>query len=224
MYIFIDESGDLGFDFEKKGLSNFFTITALVCKNDRVIKEFGYAVKRTRRNVIPGKQRSLNEFKGSNLSLRVKKYFLKQSPKKDWEIYSVTIRKKDFKHLINTKKHGERLYNSLARVVVQNIPVSEETTFVKIVIDKSKDDKGVKTFNHYIALHLESALPMECKLKIQHMESHKDICLQCVDMFCWGINNKYEKDDSSWYQTFEKFIKQNKFIKKERRSLSLPNS
>ncbi len=38
-YIFLDESGDLGFDFTKKRISKFFVITFLICENKRQIEK-----------------------------------------------------------------------------------------------------------------------------------------------------------------------------------------
>ena len=34
MFIFLDESGDLGFDFKTKSPTNMLTITLLVCKSN----------------------------------------------------------------------------------------------------------------------------------------------------------------------------------------------
>jgi len=176
MYIFIDESGDLGFDFTKKLTSEFFTITALVCENDRTLKEIGYAFKRTRKNKIKHSRNVFSEFKGTNLPLSTKAYLIKQFPKKGWSIYSIIVRKKDYKHTIKTKEQKERLYNRLAALVVETIPMPEDLDFFKITIDKSKNDSDMKQFNHYIKIYLEGSLPIQTQLSIQHVDSQKDLC------------------------------------------------
>jgi hypothetical protein len=38
-YILLDESGNLGFDFNKKGTTNYFLITFLFCENKRPIEK-----------------------------------------------------------------------------------------------------------------------------------------------------------------------------------------
>ena len=38
-YIFLDESGDLGFDFSKPKTSRYFIITCLLCVNKRPIEK-----------------------------------------------------------------------------------------------------------------------------------------------------------------------------------------
>ena len=81
MHIFIDESGDLGFDFKKPGTSKKFTISLLVCENDQTHKAIKKAVTQTLRRKISNKKRKgFNELKGSKTALSVKKYFLTLMP------------------------------------------------------------------------------------------------------------------------------------------------
>jgi hypothetical protein len=40
MYIFADETGDLGFNFQKSKTSKFFTIAALVCEDIRTVRAY----------------------------------------------------------------------------------------------------------------------------------------------------------------------------------------
>ncbi|MCL6472715.1 MAG: DUF3800 domain-containing protein [Firmicutes bacterium] len=62
-YLYLDESGDLGFDFINKNPSRFFTVTILATegiKNNRFIKK---AVKATLKRKLnpPGKRKRLVE-------------------------------------------------------------------------------------------------------------------------------------------------------------------
>src|SRR5574337_1125955 len=50
MFIYLDESGDLGFDFSKKKTTKKFVITLLVCNSESARKEFAKAVRRTLKN------------------------------------------------------------------------------------------------------------------------------------------------------------------------------
>jgi hypothetical protein len=76
MFIFLDESGDLGFDPNKNN-SRHFTITLLVCEDKQVQDQIKKAVKRTLKNKInhKAKKRIVEEIKGTGTSLEVKKYF-----------------------------------------------------------------------------------------------------------------------------------------------------
>lgn len=57
MSIFIDESGDLGFNFDKKGTKPFFVIGALVCNNVNAYKGIQRAVERTLKNKLRKKSK-----------------------------------------------------------------------------------------------------------------------------------------------------------------------
>jgi hypothetical protein len=50
LYIYLDESGDLGFDFANKKPSRYFVMTALVCKNKQSSQIILQAVRRTLKN------------------------------------------------------------------------------------------------------------------------------------------------------------------------------
>ena len=82
MLIFIDETGDLGFDFTKKGTSSHFVITALVLSDHHQRKALENGVARTiRRKINVGKKakkRPAQELKGRRTSLEVKQYFWRQ--------------------------------------------------------------------------------------------------------------------------------------------------
>lgn len=51
-YIFLDESGGLGFDFSKKRTTKFFVITLLFSKSDRAIEKCVRATHRSLRKKI----------------------------------------------------------------------------------------------------------------------------------------------------------------------------
>jgi len=80
-YLYLDESGDLGFDFENKSPSQYFTITILALRTPVNNRSLINAVKKTlRRKLTPkGKRKRIAaELKGSRTSLEVKKYFFRQ--------------------------------------------------------------------------------------------------------------------------------------------------
>ena len=58
MHIFLDESGDLGFDFTSRKPSKFFTITLLVCKDKHSLDTIEIAVYRTIKNKLIPKAKS----------------------------------------------------------------------------------------------------------------------------------------------------------------------
>ena len=208
MIIFLDESGDLGFDFTKEGTTHYFTVTLLVVKDEQQSKLIKRAVKRTLKSKILRKRKKdpqYKELKGSHTSLLVKKYFLKQLKDCSFGIYTIALEKKRvFRDL---KRVPERLYNYLARKVIDQLPFHEELLRVTLVIDKSKGKRQVKEFNRYLKGQIQGVISPKIILEIDHSLSHAEKGLQAVDMFCWGIFRKYEFNDDIWYGFFVDKIK-----------------
>lgn len=203
MIIFLDESGDLGFDFKKEGTTHFFVVTLLVVKEENQTKLLRRAVERTLKNKIlrKMKKRVKNiELKGSATALAVKKYFLDQLKDCHFGIYTIALEKRKVFH--DLKRVPDRLYNYVARKVIDQIPFNEELHRVALVIDKSKSKKGVKEFNRYVRGQLQAIIAPSVLLEIDHLSSDAEKGLQAVDMFCWGIFRKYEFNDDIWYQLF----------------------
>ncbi len=114
MFIYLDESGDLGFDWTKAKTSRFFVITLLVCDGNQVQKGFKKAVRRTLRNKLNHKKnnkRIVHELKGEKVSLAIKGYFQRHVPDAGWRLYSVTLNKSRVNADLQTRQGKKKLYN-----------------------------------------------------------------------------------------------------------------
>src|SRR3990167_7049144 len=93
-YVYIDESGDLGFDFTHLKTSHYFIMTALVCQSSHLQRAITRAMKKTIKNKVTER---IHELKGSNTSLSIKCYFYKHiCDYLGWDIYAVIVDKKFF--------------------------------------------------------------------------------------------------------------------------------
>jgi len=210
MIIYLDESGDLGFDFTKKGTAQYFIITVLVCKTKLSVMRIRKSIIRTRRNRLG---QSIQELKGTNTSLDVKQYFLNHINNNDWEIYTVILNKRRVNQKLRTHIGKKKLYNFLSRILIEKIDFPEDISTLTLVVDKMKNKYEIKDFNQYIENQLESRLPLNCLLYIYHQDSREDTGVQAVDMFCWGISRKYIWKDYSWYKCFkDKIIDENLYL------------
>ena len=204
-FLYLDESGDLGFDFVNKKPSKFFTITILALSSVEKNRALINAVKHTLERKLKKKklQRiTTQELKGYKTSLEVKKYFYNQISDLKFRLYSLTLNKK--RVYAKLTKEKERIYNYLARLVLDKIPFEQASTRVELIVDKSKGKPEVKEFNSYIIRQLQGRLDPNVPLDIYHYLSHENLGLQAVDMFCWGMFRKYEKKDLSWFNVFSK--------------------
>lgn len=201
LYLYLDESGDLGFDFFGKKPSKHFTVTVMLVYGVENIKKIAKVVKKTRQRKLSNSK----ELKGSKQSIEVKKYFYRHIESIPFEIYALTLNKKRVSKYLTEKK--ERVYNFVARKVLDVIPFANASVRISLVIDKSKNKKEIKEFDNYLVRQLSGKIDPQISLDINHHLSHEDLPLQAVDLFSWGIFRKYEKNDIEWFDVFSSKIK-----------------
>lgn len=206
-YLYLDESGDLGFDFVNKKPSKFFTITILVIKGNIQNRLLFKAVKKTlRRRLNPrGKRkRIVAELKGTKTTLEVKKYFYEQVKSLNFNIYAITLNKRRlYEYLIKNKS---RVYNFIARNVLDQISFKEAKIKVELIIDKSKSKPEIVEFNSYIRRQLEAELDPKIPLNMYHLSSLESGGLQAADMFSYGIFEKHERRRMDWLNIFKEKV------------------
>jgi len=206
LIIYLDESGDLGFDFKKKKTSNKFVITLLVCNGKDASDGFRKAVRRTLKNKLNHKKsgkRFIKELKATETTIAIKEYFYRHVPVKGWKLYSVTLNKRRVDKSLRTVQGKKKLYNFLARFLLEKVDLSNPGNAVTLVLDKCKNKEDISDFNNYVENQLEALLPLNIPLNIYHERSHENTGLQAVDLFCWGFYRKYEWRDMLWYNVFK---------------------
>jgi len=205
VFIFLDESGDLGFDFENKRPSQKFVITLLVCDNRKAVAGFKTAVRKTLRNKINHRKKNkriVDELHATSDSISTKKYFYQKIQNTDWKIYTVALNKQRVYEHLTSKAGRKKLYNFLANFLLRQIDLSAANPAVTMVVDKCKSKDEIEDFNQYLVNQLEARLPLNIPLIISHEDSKANTGLQAVDSFCWGIYRKYEHRDLEWYRVF----------------------
>ncbi len=206
MIIYLDESGDLGFNFSKPKTSRKFVITLLVCDGADSAEGFRKAARRTLKNKLNHKKRNsrvIQELKGTGTTLTIKQYFYRQVPANGWRIYTVALNKVRVEENLQTKYGKKKLYNFLARFIIEQVDLNNAAPAVTLVMDRCKNKEEIKDFNGYVANQLESLLLLNVPLNIYHESSQENAGLQAVDLFCWGIYRKYEALDLEWYQLYQ---------------------
>ncbi len=199
LYLYLDESGDLGFDFSNDKTTKFFTVTVMLLKGFDNNRRLINVVKKTIKRKLP----NTHELKGSNTSIEVKRYFYDSisSIMLPFCIYTLTFDKGKLADLRNKKNI---MYNFMVKTLIDKIPDIKTATSTELIIDKSKNKLAIENFNKYIIGQSELK---ECCHKIRHSKSHENYGIQAVDLFSWGIFRKYEQKDLQWYNIFETNIK-----------------
>jgi hypothetical protein len=193
-HLYLDESGDLGFDFVNKKPSRYFTISILVVKSQEHNRTLINSVKHTlKRKLTKELKNHTIELKGAKTSLAIKKYFFQQIHTLPFEVYCLTFDKRIlFDRLVKDK---ERIYNYIARRVLDKIPFEKASSAIELIVDKSKNMVEIAEFNSYILRHLQGRITPKVPLQIFHRRSHENYGLQAVDIISWSVFRKYEKQD-----------------------------
>jgi hypothetical protein len=208
LYLYLDESGDLGFDFQNKYPSKYFTITILTFRGTDINRKFGYAVRKTlarRLNQKNHRKHIVAELKGAHTTLSVKEYLYKQIQNLDFNIYAITL---DKQKMLPYAENKMDLYNYAVKLVIDKIPPEKiDSPQIEFIIDKSKDRTEIAKFDEYIRQNVLARISLKVKLHIYHENSQKQKGLQIVDLFCWGIFQKYEHSNTAWLNKFREKIK-----------------
>lgn len=204
LIIYLDESGDLGFDFDNTKTSRYLVITLLVCYDDETNANTIRSVRNTLKNKVT---KNIHELKGSFLALPIKKYFLYQMRKCSGWYLSVAIADKKSWLRNHRANHNHELkkkvlYDEIAKCVFSQLTDIETAHYVDIVIDKSKNKDEINEFDAAILAAIKNRINTSAKLTIRHRSSHEELGLQAVDVFCSGLGRKHEKNDLTWYSEF----------------------
>lgn len=214
-YLYLDESGDLGFDFVNKKPSKFFTVSILAVSCRDANKKLFKAAKVTLRrklNSSKHQKRMVQELKGTGTTIDIKKYFYSKVKDVKFGIYSVTLNKKKLYDKLTKDK--ARVYNYISRKVLDKIPFEKNNgDRVQLILDKSMAKPEIAEFNSYIRRQLEGRISPDTPLDIYHWLSHENFGLQAADLFCWGIFQKYERENTEWFDVYKsKVIFEEQFL------------
>ncbi len=210
-YLYLDESGDLGFDFVNKAPSKFFTITILVVEGTENNRAIINSVKKTIARKLHPKSRSsvtIAELKGYGTPIAVKKYFYKHAVKTPFSLFSVTLNKQQTFDELTKEKH--RIYNYISRLVFDAIPLENAQARVKLIIDKSKNVPQIEEFNSSVINQLQGRVNPQIPIDIHHRSSVEEYGLQAADIFSWGIFRKYENGDCEWFDEYSSRVQYDK--------------
>lgn len=204
LIIYLDESGDLGFDFKNTKTSQFLIIALLVCYDQDANANTLRSIKKTLKNKV---SQNKNELKGSALALPIKKYFLGQMRKcSNWYLSAAIADKKTWLRNHKANNHYELkkkvLYDEIAKRVFSQLTDIDSATHIDIVIDRSKNKGEIGEFDSAVIAAVRDRINKNAYLSIRHSSSQEELGLQAIDVFCSGLGRKYEKNDLVWYTEF----------------------
>ena len=204
-FIYLDESGDLGFN---KGSSKYFVIffIAMNTKTNLVLKRNIIKVKEKHKI---GKDIEIKANK-SNHSLRVD--VLKEICSLPIEIYSITTKKQGINKSL--RKDTNIFYNYMVNLIL--VPYIERSKISNLCLIAdlriNKVSKGMR-FGDYLKykLFFENSL-YNVKLDIEYLDSLTSYGLQAVDFIANSIFKSYEQANDSYCKALRGIIIEDKHL------------
>jgi len=202
-YIYLDESGDLGFDFTKKRTTKYFIITILFAPNYRivqkVVRQVHAMVKRTHKD----SGRIMHAYREKPVTIQ---RLLRKLVEKDIKVMCIYLNKQK----VYTRLQDEKavLYNYVTNILLDRIlsrKLINTADKVTLVASRKETSKFLnQNFRDYLQMQVTANhhLPIEIKIKTPHEEK----CLQAVDFVSWSIFRKYEYGDDTYYNYIKDVI------------------
>ena len=197
-YIFLDESGDLGFDFKKKKTSKFFVITFLFAKDKRVVERMVKKIfKGFSKLEVKNHHGVLHAYKEAPRTRQKLLNMVRENNKSNVIVIYLNKRK------VYSKLQDEKqiLYNYVTNILLDRvctkklIPIDEK---IFLVASRRETNKFLnQNFKAYLKSQMRNNHKLDIDIEIKSPTQEKS--LQVVDMLSWSVFRKYEHGDESYY-------------------------
>lgn len=200
----MDESGDLGFNFKKKGTSKNFIITALIVLGPKTPLE--KIVEKTHRQLAKSRQRRIGVLHSFREKPLTRRRLLSRLAEQDHHIIVIILNKEK----VHTKLQDEKpvLYNFVTNILldrIQNKKLFPTDGSVELIASKRETNRFLnQNFKDYLANQAKSNHNKELKVTIKTPSEEK--ILQATDFVSWAIFRKYETGDSTYYRLIKSKI------------------
>jgi len=202
MYIYLDESGDLGFG---GGGTEYFTIAFIILEDPVPFKR---CIKRIKEKYnIPQNV----ELKGNNTRNSIKRDLLQRLCRLNTEIHAITVKKEN----VNEKLRSDTniLYNYMVGLsLVERVLREPRNSNIVIQVDRriTSVTSGFR-FKDYLKLKIwYEAERRDLNMNIHELESHKSYAIQGIDIICNSVFRKYSVRDYSLFNIIASKVKGDK--------------
>ncbi len=189
MLVFIDDSGDTGFKFER-GSSRYFVISLLIFDDDLEAEKMSVAIKQLKRDIGMGDH---EEFKFNKSRNKNRELFLQTINQFSFRIRSLVVEKEV---LYSPELHKKESF--YAYFIKQVLKFSGSKILdAKVRIDGSGDRVFKKNFISYLRKELNSQDTVIMK-QCRFVDSKSDVLIQAIDMIAGAIRRSYEDRENKF--------------------------
>lgn len=195
-YIFLDESGDLGFDFRKSKTSKYFVISFLFTKDknrlERVVKKVYKSFTRKEFKHHSGVLHAYKETRKTRIKT------LQLLIKEDIAILVIYLNKRKVYTRLQEEKHV--LYNYVANILLDRIYTKKLLPLslpIYLIASRRETNKFLNdNFKNYLENQVHHTHKIKITIEIKSPSQEK--ALQIVDMVSWAMFRKIEHQDESY--------------------------
>lgn len=196
-YLYLDESGDLGFDFSKHGTSKYFVIGIIAIYNKRhgekIIKKIFTGFTKTEIKRHAGMLHCYKETPQTRIKLFNK---LKEN-----KIPVLVIYLKKSKVYTKLQDEKQVLYNYVTNIILDRIftkrlvPSFQD---VCLIASRRETNKFLNlNFKDYLSRQVKNNHGIHISIEIKPPQEEKN--LQIADFVSWAVFRKYEFEDDFYY-------------------------
>lgn len=196
-YIFLDESGDLGFNPKKKN-SQFFIITVIFTKDKKLLEK---AVKK----IHKGLRKKVKKLSGGILHAYkekpiTRKRLLRSIVSNDCKLMAIYLNKTKVYTKLQNEKHV--LYNYVVNILLDRIMTKkhlDKTKPITLIAAKRETTKFLnENFKDYLQKQIKEKHKSTLTILIKNPSEEKS--LQATDFVSWAFFRKYEQKDEEYYR------------------------
>jgi len=206
-YIFMDESGDLGFDFSKKKTSKCFIVSFLFINSDLKRKQTEKIVKKIFKSFTPKEVK----FHGGTLHAhkekpKVRNKVLTMLSSLDVSLMYICLNKKNVYTSLQDEMH--LLYNYVTNILLDRISkkkILSKNAKIHLIASQRETNKFLnRNFKGYLEKQAKNKHSLNVQVQIKPFYSEK--CLQIVDFASWAFFRYREFGDNSYRNLISKLL------------------
>jgi len=202
-YIFLDESGDLGFKSSKTS-SKHFVISILFIKNKKPLEKIAKKVHSMLRKKVKRLSGGvLHCYKEKPVT---RKRLLQYVSKQDCRIMTIWLNKSKVYTKLKNEKHV--LYNYVVNILLDRIMTRKYLSSRKPIVLVASKRETSKFLNANFKEYLESQIKQNhgAEFSVEIKTPSEEKSLQVIDFIAWSMFRRYEKKDSEYFNIFKQKV------------------
>jgi hypothetical protein len=200
----MDESGDLGFDFKKRGTSRYFVVTLLFVPHEKGPIE--KVVKKIHSQLAKKHKKRIGTLHATDEKPVTRQRLLKALTEKDCAVMTIYLNKERVYSQLQDEK--QILYNYVTNILLDRIYTKRIIDIdgpIELIASRRETNRFFnENFCSYLKKQVATTHQKVLPIRIATPQAEKG--LQVVDFVSWAIFRKYEHGDDSYYNIIKQLI------------------